>query len=371
MKIRDFGLERFFSLHEFNTKHVLCQSDCETFTVKEILDMGKTYEADLKSLGLGYTESQGHPLLREEISKLYDSVSPEQIIVFSGAEEGIFVFMNSLLSSGDHVIIQYPAYQSLYEVAISIGAEVTKLNMNEGAGWDLDIRELEDSIRENTKLIVLNTPHNPTGHIIPDNVMKRIVDIARDNDLYIFSDEVYRFLNNGGDLWMSSSADLYEKCFSLGVMSKTFGLAGLRIGWLASKDNEMMEAIRSYKDYTSICNSAPSELLSIMALRNKETIIERNRGIIKENLSLFDSFMERHSDALDWVRPKGGSIGFPRLLNGVSSSNFAEELLMKKGVLISPSNLFDFGDEHFRVGFGKRNFPNGLVKLEEYMDESF
>jgi len=368
MKIEDFKLERFFSVHEFSAEHMICGSDCESMTVDGLISLDPSYEMNLKDLWLGYTESKGHPELREEISNLYEDIGPEDILVFSGAEEGIFVFMNSVLSRGDHVITQFPAYQSLYGIARSIGASMTKWEMKEGTSWDLDLDDLERSIREKTKLIVVNSPHNPTGHILPKEAQRALSDIADDRGILVFSDEVYRFLDNMGDSWMSSMADSSENCFSLGVMSKSYGLAGLRIGWIASKNAEAMERMARFKDYTSICNSAPSELFSIMALRNAKKILDRNRAIIKDNLSLFEGLIKKHDDILDWARPDGGSTGFPRLRGNSSSEAFAKNLLESKGVLVLPSKYMDYDDLHFRVGLGRMNFSKGLELLDLYME---
>ena len=263
MKINNFKIERFWAKYEFNTPYILCSSDCESFSIKELLGLEKNSEEELKRLRLEYTDSQGSPQLREEISKLYENIKPEEIIIFSGAEEGIFIFMNVLLEKSDHVIVQYPAYQSLYEIANSIGCEVTRWIMGDKHNWELDINFLQNNIKKNTKAIVINLPHNPTGYLASKEKFNTIVDIAKKNNVTVFSDEVYRFLEYDKKDRLQAMTDIYDKGVSINVMSKSFGLAGLRIGWIATKDKALLSRMVSFKDYTTICNSAPSEFLAI------------------------------------------------------------------------------------------------------------
>lgn len=367
MKIKDFELERFFAKYEFKAPYLLCCSDCESFSVGELLDLEENSSEELKKLCLGYTESEGSPILRKEISKLYKNIKPEEILVFAGAEEGIFVFMNVLLEKDDHVIVQFPAYQSLYEVANSIGCEITKWKMSDEDNWELNINFLKNNIKENTKAIVINFPHNPTGYLPSIEKFNTVVEIAKKNNIHIFSDEVYRFMEYNKKDRLPGMCDTYNKGVSVGVMSKTFGLAGLRIGWIATKDKELLKKIASFKDYTSICCSAPSEFLSILALRHKEYIINRNLKIIKNNLKLLDKFFKKYKKQFEWIRPKAGSIGFPRIKFNKNVEEFCIDLVNKKGVLLLPSTKYDFGNKHFRLGFGRKNMPKALEKLEEYI----
>ncbi|MHA1490582.1 MAG: aminotransferase class I/II-fold pyridoxal phosphate-dependent enzyme [Promethearchaeota archaeon] len=370
MKIKDFKLEEFFAIHEFSAPYLLCASDCETFSIEELLALESDSEKELKKLRLGYTESLGSPFLRKEISYLYENIDPEDIIVFSGAEEGIFIFMNCLLEKGDHIIIQFPAYQSLYEIVNSIGCEVCKWMMSDkNQSWELDINFLRDNIKSNTKAIIINHPHNPTGHLISKEQFNEIIEIASEKNIHIFSDEVYRFMEHDENERLPAMCDLYNKGISLGVMSKTFGLAGLRVGWIATKEKNLFKQIASFKNYTTICNSAPSEFLAILALKNKEFIIKRNLNIINNNLNLLDEFFEKYKNLFDWLRPKAGSIAFPKVKFEKNIEEFCMDLLNKKGVLLMPSTKFDFGDKHFRIGFGRKNMPDALKKLEEYIQE--
>jgi len=371
MRIKDFKLEEYFAKYEFTVEYSLCSSDCESFSLDDLLTLEKDSLEELQKVRLGYTESLGNPLLRVEISKLYHNIEPEGVIVFAGAQEGIFVFMNVLLKKGDHVIVQYPAYQSLYEIANAIGCKVTKWLMNDENEWELDLKFLESNINKSTKCIVVNFPHNPTGHLISRENYEKIIKIAKENDIYVLSDEVYKFLEYNKADRLPSACDLYEKGISIGVMSKAFGLAGLRIGWIATKNRALFKKIASFKNYTTICNSALSEFFSILALRNRDKIIKRNLDIINSNLDLLDNFFYKYKEIFQWIKPKASSIAFPRMITNNSVEAFCLDLIKDKGVLLMPSTHYNFGDHHFRIGFGRKNMPEALKKLEEYLEEKY
>lgn len=369
MKIRDFQIERYFAKYEFKAPYLLSTSDCETFTVKDILELGEG--VDLGELRLGYTEPLGHPELREQIAELYHEVSPDQVFVTAGAEEAIFLFMHTVLNPGDHIIYMSPAYQSLYEIARSIGCEATPWNLREEDGWEPDLSELEAMIRPNTKAIVVNIPHNPTGYLMAREKFHEVINIARENQLYLFSDEVYRLLEYMEAQRLPAACDEYKKGVSLGVMSKSFGLAGLRIGWIATQDEELLEKMAALKDYTSICNSAPSEMIAIAALKSKSYLLERNLEIIMRNLDLLDEFFDKHTELFLWQKPLAGSIAFPRLVIDQHVEDFCVKLVESTGVLLLPGNYYGYSDKNFRIGFGRRNMPEGLALFDAYLDQHY
>ena len=366
MKITNFELERFFAKFEFSAPHLLCCSDCETLSVAELLALGENYNEELAGLRLGYTESAGHPALRDAVSDMYVRTTTEDVLVFSGAEEGIFVLMNALLERGDHLSVQFPAYQSLFEVARAIGCDFSRWTLEEERGWRPNLDLLKDSIRPETKLIVINFPHNPTGSLATQEEYEEIIGIAREREILLFSDEVYRLSEYSQADRLDAMCDLYEHGISLGVMSKSLGLAGLRIGWLATRNRNVINKCAAYKDYTTICNSAPSELLATFALSRREKILKRNLGIIQSNLELLDRFFAEQEGRLEWVRPKAGPIAFPRLLAG-SAEGFCLDLIENAGVLLLPSTKFEYGDSHFRIGFGRADMPACLGVLSDFL----
>ena len=319
-------------------------------------------------LALGYTESRGLPQLRQEITTLYQTLGADQILVLA-PEEGIFLALNALLEPGDHLICSYPGYQSLYEVAQGLGCTITRWLPDEGADWKFDPEFLLNAIQPNTRMLVINFPHNPTGYLPPAADFQGMIEIARAHNLIVLSDEMYRLLELDEADRLPTAADLYDKAISLFGMSKTFGLAGLRIGWLATQNRDLLDRIARLKDYTTICSSAPSEVLALIGLRARQTIVAEHRQLIAANLLLLDDFFKRRSDLMTWVRPKAGTIGFPRLREGLSAEPFCKRLVEEAGIMLLPSTVYDYGDEHVRLGFGRKNLPEVLGAFENYLDD--
>ena len=266
MQISPFKIERYFAKYEFNVDYVLCGSDCESMSIDELLSCEPDAADRFHQLWLGYTESLGSPDLRREISKIYRHMAPEQVLVHTGAEEAIFLFMHAMLKAGDHVIVHWPCYQSLMEVARSIGCEVSLWRADEEKRWALDPDDLKQLIKPHTRVIVVNTPHNPTGFLMPGPTFQEISHIANESGIILFSDEVYRESEYRAEDRLPAACELGEHSVSLGVMSKTYGLPGLRIGWIATQNEAVYNGMAALKDYTTICNSAPSEILAIIAL---------------------------------------------------------------------------------------------------------
>jgi aspartate/methionine/tyrosine aminotransferase len=366
MDLPPFKLERYLAKYEFNTEYLLCSSDCESMSIAELLAIEESAAEKFQQVWLGYTESQGSPALRAEIRKLYETIQPEEILVHAGAEEAIFLFMFAAFKEYDHVIIHSPGYQSLTEVARAAGCDVSPWLAREENGWSLDLAELRHLMRTNTKAIIINTPHNPTGYLMSREDYEAVHQFARENNLLLFSDEVYRESEYDSTTRIPAACDLGDHAISLGVTSKTYGLAGLRIGWVATKNKKIYEKMASLKDYTTICNSAPSEFLAEVAMRNRAKLAERNLGIIKDNLAVMDGFFTRHADLFSWVRPQAGSMAFPRYLGG-NIEKFCDELVTKSGVLLLPASIYDDSRNHFRLGLGRKNLPQAVERLEEFL----
>lgn len=353
MRIQDFKLERYFAEYEFSAPYLLCCSDCESLRAADLLAMDPGAGEAFQDLWLGYTESRGNPTLRGEIAKLYEGIEPEQVLVHSGAEEAIFVAMNVLLQKGDHVIVQSPCYQSLAEVARAIGCDVTSWEARESSGWALDPDDLKKLLRPETRLVVVNCPHNPTGYTMTREVFDELARLSRHYGFTVFSDEVYRFLEYDERDRLPAWCEMDGKGISVGVMSKAFGLAGLRIGWSVTRDPALFERLAAFKDFTTICNSAPSEFLSTVALKHRDRILQRNLDIVLKNLSVLDRFFSRFSERFCWRRPKAGPVAFPSLRAG-NAEEFCRDLVEKAGVLLLPGTVYDAGPSHFRIGFGGR-----------------
>jgi len=367
MKIEPFKLERYFAKYEFTSKYLLSSSDCDGFSLKDILSFATNEEQQLwNNLTLGYTESQGLPKLRREIAKLYSGITEDQITVLT-PEEGIFVALNCILNPNDHVICISPSYQSLHQIVKSIGCDMSFWIPNEENGWYFNPDDLPKLICPNTKLLIINFPHNPTGYLPTLEDFQKIIEFAKINRLVLFSDEMYRYLEHDSSLRLPSASDLYSKAISLSGLSKTFGLAGLRIGWLTTQNYELMQDIIAFKDYTTICNSAPSEILGLIGLRHKEKLIEINLQKIKCNLSILNDFLVCNLELFSWHKPKAGTICLVRLNPNLSSLDFCEKVVTETGIMIVPTEMFEFGNKHIRIGFGRENMPIALEILNEFI----
>ena len=367
MVLRDFALERFFARFEFTAELLLCASDVEGWAMRDLLDLAD--ESDRRhwdELRLGYTESPGDPALRVAISALYEHVSPDEVLVFSGAEEAIYALNNVLLGPGDHALVVRPAYQSLAEVGTAAGADVERIDLRESAGWRLDVDELRAAVRPNTRLILTNEPHNPTGSLSDRATFDRLVSLASETGTRLIVDEVYRFLEFDPADRLPAGADVLSNGVSIGVMSKSFAMPGLRIGWVATRDRDLLARLAAFKDYTTICASAPAEILATIGLKARDRVLARNRAIVAANMVLLDAFFERWAGTFEWVRPRGGSIGFPRLIGDHPVDAFAEDLVKETGVLIMPGSVFADTGNHFRLGFGRTNMPEALDRFEKH-----
>ena len=370
----DFRLETYFSRWEFNAKYNICASDVETIPVHQLLEDASEEDRRLwDDLTLAYTETYGNPVLRQAIAETYDTMDASDIIVFTGAEEGIFAAMHALLSEDDHAIVITPNYQSAETIPASI-CEVTGIALDPTNNWELDIDLVQHAIRPNTKLISFNFPHNPTGKVLAKHKLDELIEIARKYGIYIFSDEVYRLLERNNAIRLPQAADVYERALSLNVMSKSYGLPGLRIGWIASKDHKVLNDMERTKHYLSICNSAPSEVLSVIALHSREKILRRNRRLVADNLEYLDAFFANYPGLFDWTTPDGGCIGYPRYQGEEGVEQFCKTLVQKSGVLLIPASVYGSAltktpKDHFRIGFGRANMIEGLNVMQDHIDQ--
>ncbi len=245
--------------------------------------------------------------------------------------------------------------------------------LREEDGWSLDVDRQVRSFRAETRMVVVNAPHNPTGMLPSQEEWRRLASACADAGVRLVADEVYRLLEHDDAETLPAGADLDERAISIGVMSKSFAMAGLRIGWLVTRDRSVLERCARLKDNTTICSSAPSEVLALIGLRARERVLARSRDIVESNLAVLDDFFDRHADAFTWVRPRGGSTGFPRLVadgpTGGSADRFAERLVEKTGVLLLPSSTFGFDDAQVRIGLGRRDLPDELELVEGLLSQ--
>jgi aspartate/methionine/tyrosine aminotransferase len=362
VELTPFRIERWYERYEFATELMLSSSDCESVAVAELLAFEPDASERLDALHLGYTEVPGSAELRGAIASLYERTGAEHVIALAAAEEGIFAVEHAVLRPGDHVIVETPCYESAIALARSTGAEVDTWRRSYADGWEHDLDALERTFRAGTRLVYVNTPHNPTGTQMRRAVLDRVVELCAERGAVLFCDEVYRELEHDPADRLPAVCDLYERAVSLGSVSKTYGLPGLRTGWVACRDAALREAIVAVKLYTTICSSAPSELLAALALRNRDRLVKRNRALVLQNLELADAFLERHSATLDWVRPSASPIGFPRL-RVPDTQAFCERLAGDAGVLLLPGEVYD-EPGHVRFGLGRTRAEEAFARLD-------
>lgn len=358
----DFRLETYFSRWEFAATYHLTASDAEAMALSELLDLADDdARSRWESLTLGYTETYGLPVLREAIAATYEHLAAEDVLCFAGAEEGIYLAMQTLLEPSDHVVVLTPNYQAAETIPLSV-CEVTGVALRPEDGWALDVDAIEQQLRPNTRMVSVNFPNNPTGAVPDPAAWRRLVELCDSRGITVFSDEVYRGLEKSP---LPQAADLSERALSLNVMSKAYGLPGLRIGWIACRDRAVLDKLERAKHYTSICNSAPSEVLALIALRAREQILARNRRIIAANVPVFDAFFAQFPGLFEWEPPQGGCVSFPRYLGHDGVETMCTELVEQEGVLLLPASIYrsqltPTPVDRFRIGLGRRGPAEAL-----------
>jgi aspartate/methionine/tyrosine aminotransferase len=371
----DFRLEVHFSRWEFVTRHNLTASDAQSMTVGELLAFGSDEDrAAFDDLTLGYIPTWGTDRLRAAIAATYTSCEPDDVLAFAGAEEAMFWALQLLVEPGDHVVVTVPNYQSLENVPRAAGVEVSGVLLDEGEGWRLDLDKLEAALRPTTRLVAVNFPNNPTGAVPDLETFTGLVELCEERGIRLFSDEVYRGLELDRARMLPQAADLSPIALSLNVLSKSYVLPGLRIGWLACRDRALLERLERHKHYTTICNAGPSELLGAIALSAGERIQARNRAIIAENLPLFDAFFARHADRFEWAPPDGGCVAFPRYLGAEGVEDLCRRLVDDASVLLLPASIYRSAlapvpEDRFRIGVGRRDPGPALELFDAFLGE--
>jgi aspartate/methionine/tyrosine aminotransferase len=370
MEIKPFQLELYFSKYEFSSRYMLCASDCESISINELLQLSGYPRETFLQASLGYTESQGDETLREQIAATMSGVSADEVVFLSAPEEGIYTALHALLNPGDHVIVLSPVYESLLNLAEQITGNVSLWPFHLVNGiWSLDEEELYRLARPQTQCLILNFPHNPTGYLPTLEMFKRILAWAAQNGITIFSDEMYRGLELAPQATLPSAVELNPQAIVLSGLSKTYGLPGLRAGWLVVKNRELRESILNWKMYTSICAARPNELLAMAALQCREELAKRNRELISSNIRGAESFFQNWHSLFEWIPPQAGSIALVGL-HQPSAVRFCEQLT-QSGFLLLPSAYMNFGDQHLRFGLGRKAFLPNLQELHTYLSKHF
>jgi aspartate/methionine/tyrosine aminotransferase len=373
MKIAPFETEHFFARYEFDTPYQLCNSDCESISIQELLALAGASLEHLGQQRLVYTESQGSKELREQIASVYSSVDATNAIVLGTPVEGIYLAARAMLNPGDEVIVLSPAYDALINLFEHVVGPENVRRWAFGcteSSWTLDLDDLRAIISPRTRMIVVNFPHNPTGYLPTPEFQRELVAIAEQNGAWLFCDEMYFGLVHSGTAPVPSAADLSPSAIVLSGLSKTQGLPGLRCGWLIVKDQHLHEIIMNWKFYTSICPPVPTEFLSLAALRAREALTKRNINRIEHNLGLADDFFARWPGLFTWRKPQAGTTALVEY-HVPSVEAISQQLAQDQGVLIQPAGMLGSDDQHMRIGLGREGFGEALGQFEAWLLEQW
>lgn len=372
MKIQTFKVEQWMNAYETKAKYNLGETCIDSLTVNQLLELcNEDKTAFFETLGqtrLSYGHIEGSPQLLEGIAGLYKNIESENIVVTHGAIGANHQLLMTLMEPSDNIVCVMPTYQQHYSIPQSIGAEVRPLQLCYENNFLPDIEKLEKLTDKHTKIITINNPNNPTGAWIPKEVLNEVVAIARKNNAYILSDEVYRGISENG-VYMPSVVDLYEKGISVGSMSKIFSLAGLRLGWIATKCDEVKTACLERRDYDTISCGVLDDLLAAMALKNKEKIFKRNREILQKNRELLHNWVQQEP-LVYYKKPVAGTTALVYYKSKMKSREFSVKLLEEKGVLVTPGECFEM-EYCLRIGYAydSQTLQTGLQKISELLQE--
>lgn len=351
MKIEPSLLETWLLKYQ-DAPYNLGESGVTNLSVGELMSLTGCSPEELYQLSLSNNDTYGSLGLRKAIASFYDGVSPDSILVTSGTTEAILIYFHVRYQPGANVVVPVPAFHILHEVPSFLGYEVRSLQLRPENNFRLDLEELSKLVDDNTKVIVLNSPHNPTGIVYSEEEIQTVFDLAQKHNAEILSDEHYRFLTHTSDIDILPS--LYgrtPKVVALGSPGKCFGCIGLRIGWLIGS-LEVIDACHNFKDYTTHTVCPINDFLTKEALLNWKEIVPKYKGWILHNLLQFTNFVEQHSDVIGWVKPNAGTVAFPFFKDkSIKSDLFAQKLVEETGVLVLPGVAFDMPG-FFRISFG-------------------
>lgn len=370
MKIKPFAVEEWMNAWEVGAKYNIAETCVDSISMNELFALtGENKDKFLTALcarRLSYGDIEGLPEFRKGVCGLYKSLAMENIVPTHGAAGANHHVFYSLLAPGDNVISIVPTYQQLYSIPESYGAKVHILKLCKDNMYLPDINELKRLVTPETKMICINNPNNPTGALMPEGMLKEIVELARSVDAWILCDEVYRHLSQK-DMWCPSIADLYEKGISVSSMSKVFSLAGLRLGWIATRDMQAIKSFLSHRDYNLVSCGVFDEMLAALALKHSDKLLKRSRNIVRENLQILDEWVKSEAH-VTYVKPQAGTTALVYYDLDIPSYTFCEEMYQQTGAFVTPGDCFE-EPKSIRIGYayGKQQLIEGLKAISEYI----
>lgn len=357
-------LEVWFDKYQYEIEYDIGESAVKTVILQDL-------NIDLSDIPLRYGHHRGRPDLREKIASFHPDLKPDQVIVTTGASEANFILVSALVKPGDHVIIEHPNYPSLYEVPRSLGCEVELFTLRFDNHFKPDLQELEKKITPQTKLLSLTHPNNPTGSQITQTELQKLIELAEKHNIHLMLDETYRYMAWGKDL-LPAAASLSEKAISISSMSKCYGLPGIRTGWLASKDQSVLDAGLAIREQLSIANNALSEEIAARVLDQREDYLQKARDRIEKNRTIVADWMDRQQD-FEWILPEAGVVCLPRIRSHVqvAPESLFKLLAEKYKTFVVPGRCFEMAENYFRIGFGAdhHEIETGLSNLNTCLQE--
>lgn len=370
MYIKPFQVEEWMNAYEEQARYNIAETCADSVSMEELFALtgqdGEQFWRDFSARRLTYGSIEGVPGILEGICRLYKTVKPEHIVPTHGAAGANHHIFCSLLEPGDEVISIMPTYQQLYSIPEAFGARVKILELSPKDRYHLNLNDLREAVTDETKMICLNNPNNPTGTLMRSDELEEVVRIAKSVGAWILCDEVYRHLTQK-DEWCESITDLYEKGISVSSMSKVFSLAGLRLGWIAAKDSEALRAFRSHRDYNLISCGMFDEAVAELALANAEKLLARNRSLVRRNLSVLDEWV-RNQPHVSYVKPEAGTTALVFYDLDIPSRRFCEEMFHETGAFVTPGECF--GQEHcMRIGYAcdTDTLKAGLKAVDQFL----
>ena len=371
MDIKTFKVERWMDDYETKCTYNRAETCIDSLTVREIVEMAgldvAEYMDELADIRLTYSHIGGSPELLDGIASLYsDVIRPENIIPMHGAIGANYHILMALIDPSDNMVSVMPTYQQHYSIPESLGAEVRILNLNLENHFLPDIEKLKELVDENTKMITMNSPNNPSGSLIPKDVMEQVIEVARNVDAYVLCDEVYRGISEDGS-YMYSVADLYEKGISVGSMSKSWSMAGVRLGWIVTQDMDLIHRCHERRDYDTISCPVLDDKLAALALANNDTIIERNRAILNTNRQILDDWVNATPEVY-YQRPVAGTTALVYYKKDMPSRELCDKLIKETGVLFTPGECFEMeGSVRIGYAFDSKVLKKGLDLFADFL----
>ena len=370
MNIKPFLVEEWMNKYEAGAKYNIAETCVDSISLRELWEStgvdGNAFWSNFCEKRLTYGDIEGLPAFREGICGLYHTLKPENIIPTHGAAGANHHIFYSLINPGDRVISIMPTYQQLYSIPESFQADLAVMNLNAENGYLPDLDEMKKLVTPQTKMICINNPNNPTGALMSKELLMQIIEIAKSVDAYVLCDEVYRHLTQE-DVWCESIVDLYKKGISVSSMSKVFSLAGLRLGWIATHDQEVIKNCLSHRDYNLISCGMFDEAIASIALQNSETLLKRSRGIVRENLRILDNWVQGEA-RLHYVKPKAGTTALVYYDYDMDSYSFCERMYYETGAFVTPGDCFG-EPKSMRIGYASelQVLKDGLQAVSDFL----